>query len=64
MTTLEVELLEALKDCLADLVDIVKAEGGDESDAMIGARAAIEKAERNYWRQARAAIAKSGSAKC
>ena len=39
------DLLWALHACLADLQDIVLAEGGDESPAMIQARAAIAQAE-------------------
>jgi hypothetical protein len=38
-------LLSALHACLGDLADIVRAEGGDESPAMIQARAAIAQAE-------------------
>ena len=39
------DLLWALHACLADLQDITSAEGGDESPAMIQARAAIAQAE-------------------
>ena len=39
------DMLEALRACLGDLSDIVRAEGGDESPAMIQARAAILQAE-------------------
>ena len=38
-------LLSALNACLGDLADIVRAEGGDESPAMIQARAALAQAE-------------------
>ena len=39
------DLLFALHACLAELVDVVNAEGGDESEAMKQARAAIAQAE-------------------
>ena len=39
------DLLWALHACLADLQDITSAEGGDESEAMKQARAAIAQAE-------------------
>ena len=39
------DLLFALHACLAELVDVVNAEGGDESEAMKQARAAISQAE-------------------
>ena len=39
------DLLFALYACLAELVDVVNAEGGDESEAMRQARAAILQAE-------------------